>query len=298
MSNILGEAQRHNIYELNLYHQNPRVGNIQTIAESLEKNGAYKPIVVNRGTHTGRPLEVLAGNHTLKAHRLLVEQGKTGWETISTWVVDVDEEHATRIVLADNRTADLGTYNNDDLLELLGNLNDGLEGTGYDPGYIDALLGANIPEDGLPSLDEPTDADDEELKDPRELKKEEIKNLKEKYTKKIQAPHYTPTKDTPPALADIYDTTKTDELIHNIQQSNLDPETQQFLIAAAHRHTKIDFQQAAEYYAHADAETQQLMEEQALVIIDIDNAIRNGYVKLSKQLTQIITEEHGQQHGY
>lgn len=141
MSHILGEPEQHNIYELNLYHQNPRIGNTQMIAESLEVNGAYKPIVVNRGTHTGRPLEVLAGNHTLKAHRLLVEQDKPGWETISTWVVDVDEEHATRIVLADNRTADLGKYDNDDLLELLGNLNEGIEGTGYDDGYIDALLG-------------------------------------------------------------------------------------------------------------------------------------------------------------
>lgn len=297
MSNI-GEPEQHNIYQLNYFHKNPRIGDTEAIALSLETNGAYKPIVVNRGTYTGRPMEVLAGNHRLKAQKLLVERGETQWETIETWMVDVDDEKATRIVLADNRTADLGTYDNDDVLELLGSLNDGTEGTGYDPGYIDALLGGNIPDDGLPSLDEPTDADDEELQDPRELKKEEIKNLKEKYTKKIQAPHYTPTKDTPPALADIYDTTKTDELIHNIQNSNLPPDVQQFLIAAAHRHTKIDFQQAAEYYAHADAETQQLMEEQALVIIDIDSAIRNGYVKLSKQLTQIITEEHGQQHGY
>lgn len=155
MSHILGEAQQHNIYELNLYHQNPRVGNIETIAESLEKNGAYKPIVVNRGTHTGRPLEVLAGNHTLKAHRLLVEQGKTGWETISTWVVDVDEEHATRIVLADNRTADLGDYDNSNLLELLSSLNNDLDGTGYDDSYIDTLLGMDKPEE----LPEEGDAD-------------------------------------------------------------------------------------------------------------------------------------------
>lgn len=159
MTHSIGEPQQHNINDLNLYHQNPRTGDTQAIAQSLKTNGAYKPIVVNRGTHTGRPNEVLAGNHTVKAHRLLIEQGETGWDTIATWVVDVDDEHATRIVLADNRTADLGEYNNDTLLELLGNLNDGIEGTGYDDGYIDALLGMNTPEQ-LTDPDETPELDD------------------------------------------------------------------------------------------------------------------------------------------
>ena len=156
MSNI-GEPEQHNIYQLNYFHKNPRIGDTEAIALSLQTNGAYKPIVVNRGTYTNRPMEVLAGNHRLKAQKLLVERGETQWETIETWMVDVDDEQATRIVLADNRTADLGTYNNDDLLELLGNLNDGIEGTGYDPGYIDALLGANTPDDFNPDEFNPED---------------------------------------------------------------------------------------------------------------------------------------------
>lgn len=165
MTANIGTPQQHNINELKLYHQNPRVGDTESIAQSLQVNGAYKPIVVNKGSHTGRPNEVLAGNHTLKAHRLLVEQGESQWATIATWVVDVDDEQAARIVLADNRTADLGSYDNDDLLELLGSLDDGLEGTGYDEGYIDALLGANIPDEGMELLDGDTEYADEEEAD-------------------------------------------------------------------------------------------------------------------------------------
>ena len=162
MTANIGTPQQHEIKDLKIYHQNPRVGDVEAIAQSLQVNGAYKPIVVNRGTHTGRPNEVLAGNHTLKAHRLLVERGDSQWATIATWVVDVDDEQAARIVLADNRTADLGSYDNDDLLELLGSLDDGLEGTGYDEGYIDALLGANIPDEGMAALDGDSEYLDEE----------------------------------------------------------------------------------------------------------------------------------------
>jgi DNA modification methylase len=123
---------RYPVAELRIYHRNPRVGNVDRIAESLRVNGQYKPVVVNIGTHTGRALEVLAGNHTLKAARDL------GWDTIAAVTVDVDDDQAARIVLADNRTADLATHDDRLLLELLADLPD-LDGTGYDPGDLDEL---------------------------------------------------------------------------------------------------------------------------------------------------------------
>lgn len=114
------------VKELHLYHKNPRIGDVGSIAESLRVNGQYRAIVVNRGTHTGRAMEVLAGNHTLKAARNL------GWEKITAHILDVDEDVATRIVLADNRTADLGDYDQEQLLELLESI-DSPEGTGFEP---------------------------------------------------------------------------------------------------------------------------------------------------------------------
>src|SRR5829696_4773515 len=100
--------------------RNPRRGNVAAIKQSLELNGQYRPIVVNR-----RSMEVLAGNHTVLAAREL------GWEEIAATLVDVDEERARRILLVDNRTNDLAGYDTAELVALLQEL-DGLEGTGYD----------------------------------------------------------------------------------------------------------------------------------------------------------------------
>lgn len=118
--------------DLRTYHRNPRRGNTAVIGQSLTVNGQYRPIVVNAGTHTGRPNEVLAGNHTLMAARDL------GWESVAAVTVDVDDDQAARIVAADNRTADLGEYDERLLLELLAELPD-LDGTGYEPGDIAEL---------------------------------------------------------------------------------------------------------------------------------------------------------------
>jgi ParB-like chromosome segregation protein Spo0J len=139
--------------DLHTYYRNPRRGNTTVIAQSLKAHGQYKAITVNRGTHTGREDEVLAGNHTLMAARDL------GWETIDVSYVDVDDDEAARIVAIDNRSSDLAENDDRLLLELLATLPD-LDGTGYDPGDVEALeklLGAppeDTPPDEFPPFDE------------------------------------------------------------------------------------------------------------------------------------------------
>lgn len=125
---------------LSTFEGNPRRGNVDLIARSLETNGQYRPIVVNVGTQTGRPNEVLAGNHTLLAARAL------GWESIDCSVVDVDEQRARSIVAADNRLADLGEYDAQELHALLSSLDD-LDGTGYELDDLDALSRDLFPPD-------------------------------------------------------------------------------------------------------------------------------------------------------
>ena len=61
---------------------------------------------------------------------------------------------------------------------------------------------------------------------------------------------------------------------------------------AAYRHTKFNYKNIAEYYAHANKEMQGLMEDSALVIIDFDKAIENGYVKLSEDIANQYKTEH------
>lgn len=115
------------IAQLAHYYDNPRQGDIGAISESLRVLGQYRTIVVNRGTHTGRPWEVLAGNHTTAAARSL------GWETLDVEVVDVDETTARKIVVYDNHTNDLATNDEEALLRHL----EALEAEGaLDPGVV------------------------------------------------------------------------------------------------------------------------------------------------------------------
>ncbi|MFD8978706.1 ParB/RepB/Spo0J family partition protein [Streptomyces sp. NPDC059564] len=115
------------------YHRNPRTGDLDAIVESLATHGQYKPIVVNKGTLTGRTNEILAGNHTAKAAR------KLGWDEIAVTWLDVDEDTAAKIVIVDNRTSDLAGYDTALLADILTDLPD-LEGTGYDQEQLDELL--------------------------------------------------------------------------------------------------------------------------------------------------------------
>lgn len=110
------------------YPGNPRKGDIDKIAESLKANGQYKPIVVQKETNF-----VLVGNHTLKAIK------KLGWDFVEAVVLDVNDEEAKRIVLADNRTSDSSTYDYGLLKDMLLTLPD-LEGTGYDSAALDQLI--------------------------------------------------------------------------------------------------------------------------------------------------------------
>ncbi|MEV0370540.1 ParB/RepB/Spo0J family partition protein [Streptomyces sp. NPDC050636] len=119
--------------ELAPYHRNPRTGDVDAIAESLSTNGQYRAVVVNKGTLTGRPNEVLAGNHTLKAAKHL------GWDEIAVTWLDVDDNAAAKIVIVDNRTNDLAGYDTALLADILTDLPD-LQGTGYDQEQLDQLL--------------------------------------------------------------------------------------------------------------------------------------------------------------
>lgn len=106
------------------------------------------------------------------------------------------------------------------------------------------------------------------------------------YTAKIKIPQYE-VQGEQPSLDQLYDTDKTDDLIAEIQISGVSEAEKQFLIEAAKRHTVFNYRNIAEYYAHASYEMQQLMEHSALVIIDYEDAIANGYVRLSERLKRL-----------
>ena len=114
------------IDKLETYPGNPRKGDVEVIAESLLTNEQYRAVVV-QAADPDRPENggtVLAGNHTFIAAQQL------GWSTIRAELHNVNDERARRIVLVDNRSADLGSYDERILAELLAEQED-LTGTGY-----------------------------------------------------------------------------------------------------------------------------------------------------------------------
>lgn len=110
------------------------------------------------------------------------------------------------------------------------------------------------------------------------------------YTQKTDIPQYDVTgKDV--SISDLYADEKTKDLIAEINNSTLSEAEKEFLRIAAYRHVVFNYQNIAEYYAKADRQLQWLMEKSALVIIDIDDAIKNGYTLLKETISNIVLEE-------
>jgi len=140
------------LYDLKMYPNNPRIGDVNTIYESLLANGQYRPLVVNRKDNV-----ILAGNHTFKALKRL------GWATAIVWYVDVDDEQAKQIMLVDNKLNDDATYDFEKLEKAIKDMRDvgQLIGTGYTEQALDEVLKDLPTELETPSKNsskEPTDA--------------------------------------------------------------------------------------------------------------------------------------------
>lgn len=144
--------------------KNPRQGDIGAIVRSILGNGWYGTIVAqaprgNRkrpriiaGEHRWRaqqevnkllPLDVaeMLGVHPEAAADLLADRQR---DSLPVYVVDVDDDTAMAIMLADNRTADLATYSTAALVDVLSSLQDGsrdlLGVTGWSSDDLDDLL--------------------------------------------------------------------------------------------------------------------------------------------------------------
>lgn len=126
------ETQTIDIDTVHPHPRNVRQGDIGAISQSLQAHGQYRPITYQKSS--GR---ILAGNHTWKAAKAL------GWKNIVASAVICDDEQALKILLADNRSSDLATYDDKELMDLLKELsiNDPLlEGTLYDGDDLDDLI--------------------------------------------------------------------------------------------------------------------------------------------------------------
>ena len=236
--------------------------NLNAIAQSLEQFGQRKPIVATTDN------VVIAGNGTLMAASSL------GWEKIDLVRVPADwtEEQIRAFAIADNRTQDLSSFDVAILLEQL----DELEAADFDLGSL-GFDGDYITELG-------------DLDDNKDLERLAGRIDDESYTAKITVPHYEIIGERP-GLDELYDDTRAKELREEIEKADLPDDLKEFLSTAAMRHVVFNYRKIAEYYPHASKPVQRLMEESALVIVDLKDAIRLGFVKFSDSIEDLIAEE-------
>ena len=123
----LEDVETVGINEIKVHPLNPREGDIGLIIESLTHMGQYRPIVVNKRTR-----HILSGNHTYQGAVQL------GWEKIAVHWIDVDDIEEIKILIVDNRTSDLATYDPQELNKLL--TSTGLRGTGFSPEEVAEIL--------------------------------------------------------------------------------------------------------------------------------------------------------------
>lgn len=200
------------------------------------------------------PIVIDKDNVIVAGHTRVKAALQLGLEKVPCIVADdLTPEQVAAFRLADNKTGELAAWNYELLDEELKRLQ----------GIIDMeLFGFSEMEDELSEEDDT-------------------------YTNTINIPKYEPMQDEPPAVESLTDLTKYNELVQEINASKLPRKDKEFLKLAAARHIVFNYKDVAEYYAHASAELQNLMEKSALVIIDYDKAIEYGYCNIRSQIDEM-----------
>jgi hypothetical protein len=130
--------------------RNPKAHDLALIRESVSRHGFIDPIL--RDERTGR---LVGGHGRLDYLREALNAGETAPDGIvvdrsGRWKVPVivgwasrDDADAERVLLSLNRVSERGGWKQDELAAMLADLaasDDGLDGTGYEPVDLDALI--------------------------------------------------------------------------------------------------------------------------------------------------------------
>lgn len=201
-----------------------------------------------------QPILVDKNNVIIAGHgRLLAAKQLKLREVPIIVAYDLTETQVRALRLADNKVSE-GAYN-DELLQQ----------------ELDDLLTSDYDMADFGFMDFEEEAEDEE----------------EKYTMKVDIPQYQ-MKGEQPEIEDLVNREKAVTLVNRIREADVPDDIAIFLKLAAQRHLVFDYAKIAEYYAHATPEVQELFEDSALVIIDFEDAIKNGYTTLDSQLGALL----------
>ena len=121
--------------------ENPRRGDVEAVMASIQANGFYGTLVAQRSTG-----HVIVGNHRLRAaRRLEMTEVPVAW-------LDCDDDRARRILIADNRSSDMASWDDEALIALLSEMGD-LDGTLFNDDDLERLVGAMAGPDEFPDID-------------------------------------------------------------------------------------------------------------------------------------------------
>lgn len=246
------------------------------LSTSLQNLGAGRSILIDKNYN------IIAGNKTLEtAGELGIDDiqivPSDGTKVIAVMRTDLDlyDEHdprARQLAYADNRVGQVDLEFDPE--QIVADLDKGLDLSDY---WFEDELVAIIEQvaTGLAGEVDGGEGDDNN-----------------NYSREIKSPDYVPTGNKP-SLGQLSDTSVTDKLIKEINEADIPESEKAFLRIAAQRHTVLNFKHIAEYYAHSDKNMQGLMENSALVIIDFNKAISLGLVELTKEISELVKEEYG-----
>lgn len=227
---------------------------VELLAKVIKAQGWRAPVTVS--TRSGM---IVRGHGRYLAGKLLGCPAPVDYQDYATEADEMAD------LVADNRIAELAEMDKKMLAEIMSQFDEeSLSLTGYTPSEFDELAS---------SLSEELDQEAAEA---------------ERYSQKIATPVYEITGETP-ELHELCDTTKYYELLRDIESDgSIDEDEREFLRLAAARHIVFNYRNIAEYYAAASPAMQGLMEDSALVIIDANKAIENGFMSLSKAVDEIV----------
>ena len=239
------------------YANNPRINKkaVEKVMKSIQAYGFKVPCVLDKN--------------------YLLITGHTRWEAAKRLKMkripciiasDLNKAKADAFRIADNKVAEYSTWDMTKLKEELSKIQ--LEDIEFDDMGFDNDF--SIDKLGLVDMPEGSDGDEDEIET-------------EKYSTKTNIPQYE-IQGLNIKLSDCIDKQKYLELLKEIENSTVSDAQKKFLKLAATRHIRFIYKNIAEYYASTNSEMQRLMEHSALVIIDIDDAIRNGYARLTKEV--------------
>lgn len=226
---------------------------VAQIAASIREFGFTNPILIDENDG------IIAGHGRLMAAR------KLGLEDVPCIRLShLTEAQKRAYVIADNKLA-LNAGWDEELLkiELSALQAEGFDVglTGFSADELAALIEAGTPDEGNGD-----------------------------YTQKVDAPVYEP-KGEKPSITELLDAKRAEDFISKVEASKVPQDVKAFLKKAASRHIVFDYGKIAEFYCHADKDTQELMEDLALVIIDFKKAMQLGYVQLKEDVAEALEGE-------